>query len=129
MKTRSRRAGRAYVAPRLSPDGTRVALEVRDQESDIWVWDFARETLTRVTFDPGLEQAPTWMPDGRRMVFSSQAAMRGACVSLLASGRWDGHCGASDRESESDDAVPVVGLARRHTRPVPRRLGPRPPPT
>ena len=64
--------GRAYVAPRLSPDGARVALEVRDQNNDIWVFDFARETLTRVTFDPGLEAAPTWMPDGRRMVFSSQ---------------------------------------------------------
>ena len=57
---------RAYVAPRLSPDGTRVALEIRDQENDIWVWDFVRETLTRVTHDPGIDWAPAWMPDGRR---------------------------------------------------------------
>ena len=64
---------RAYVSPRLSPDGTRVALDIRDQENDIWVWDFARETLTRVTSDPGVDQAPAWMPDGRRLVFSSQA--------------------------------------------------------
>ena len=64
---------RAYLSPRLSPDGTRVALEIRDQENDIWVWDFARETLTRVTSDPGIDQAPVWMPDGRRLVFSSQA--------------------------------------------------------
>ena len=64
---------RAYVYPRLSPDGTRVALDIRDQENDIWVWDFARETLTRVTFDPGLDRAPAWTPDGRRVVFSSQA--------------------------------------------------------
>ena len=63
---------RAYVAPRLSPDGARVALEVRDQDNDIWVFDLARETLTRVTFDPGLDAAPAWMPDGRRIVFSSQ---------------------------------------------------------
>ena len=28
---------RAYTNPRLSPDGTRVALDVRDQEEDIWV--------------------------------------------------------------------------------------------
>src|SRR5262249_20924291 len=54
----------AYISPRLSPDGTRVAVEIRDQENDIWVFDFARETLTRVTFAPGLDQAPTWMPDG-----------------------------------------------------------------
>ena len=37
------------------------------------MWDFARETLTRVTFDPGLDRGPVWMPDGRRIVFSSQS--------------------------------------------------------
>ena len=63
---------RAYVSPRLSPDGTRVAVDIRDQESDIWVWDFARENLTRVTLDPGIDQAPVWTPNGRRLVFSSQ---------------------------------------------------------
>jgi serine/threonine-protein kinase len=36
---------RAYVYPRLSPDGTKVALEVRDQDLDIWIWDFAHEAL------------------------------------------------------------------------------------
>src|SRR5205814_10692736 len=29
---------RAYTYPRLSPDGTRVAMWANDQESDIWVW-------------------------------------------------------------------------------------------
>jgi hypothetical protein len=28
---------RAYLYPRLSPDGTRVALDIRDQENDIWI--------------------------------------------------------------------------------------------
>ena len=73
-KKRSRRLRPAPMStPRLSPDGTRVALDIRDQENDVWVWDFARETLTRVTSDPGIDQAPVWMPDGRRLVFSSQA--------------------------------------------------------
>ena len=36
---------------RISPDGTMVALDLRDQENDIWTWDLARETLTRLTFD------------------------------------------------------------------------------
>jgi serine/threonine-protein kinase len=62
---------RAYTAPRLSPDGTRVALEISDQEQDLWIWDLGRETLTRLTFDSGADQAPVWTPDGRRIIFSS----------------------------------------------------------
>jgi len=47
---------RAYRHARLSPDGTRIALDVRDQEDDIWVWDIARQTLTRLTVDPGMNR-------------------------------------------------------------------------
>ena len=65
---------RAYLYPRLSPDGTRVALDVRDQELDIWIWDLARETLTRFTFDPRADTHPVWTPDGQRVVFRSQRA-------------------------------------------------------
>jgi len=61
---------RAYVYPRISPDGTRVALDIRDQEQDIWVWDLGRETLTRFTFDPAADIAPIWTPDGHRIAFS-----------------------------------------------------------
>ena len=64
---------RRYLYPRLSPDGTRVALDVRDQELDVWIWDLARETLTRLTFDPGQDQYPVWTPDGTQVVFSSTA--------------------------------------------------------
>ena len=49
---------RAYLYPRLSPDGTRVAVSHTDQERDIWVWDLGRTTLTRVTFDPGFDRYP-----------------------------------------------------------------------
>ena len=62
---------RAYRYARLSPDGTRVALDVRDEQNDIWVWDLARHTLTRLTFDPGLNRGGVWTPDGRRIVFSA----------------------------------------------------------
>ena len=61
----------SYQGPRISPDGTRVAVEVRDQENDIWIWDLARETLTRLTFDPALDIYPTWTPDGTRVAFAS----------------------------------------------------------
>jgi serine/threonine-protein kinase len=62
---------RAYLYPRLSPDGTRVALDIRDQDNDIWIWNIGRETLTRFTVDPALDRFPVWMPDGRRLVFTS----------------------------------------------------------
>jgi serine/threonine-protein kinase len=62
---------RAFDEPRISPDGTRVAVSVVDQENDIWVWDLTRETLTRLTIDPAKDTSPVWTPDGRRVVFSS----------------------------------------------------------
>ena len=62
---------RDYRYPRMSPDGTRVALDIRDQEQDIWIWNLARETLTRLTFNSGMDQYPVWTPDSQRIVFSS----------------------------------------------------------
>ena len=51
---------RAYQYLRISPDGTRVAIDVRDQERDIWLWEFSRSTLTRFTFDPTPDRFPVW---------------------------------------------------------------------
>jgi len=64
---------REYVYPRISPDGTRVAvaIDVRNQENDVWIWDLARESLTRLTFDPGFDEPPAWTPDSRRIAFAS----------------------------------------------------------
>jgi serine/threonine-protein kinase len=64
---------RSYVNPRLAPDGSRLALEIQDdnQNRDIWVWDLRRRTLTPVTSDPTAEREPVWTPDGQRLIFSS----------------------------------------------------------
>jgi eukaryotic-like serine/threonine-protein kinase len=65
---------RAYVYPRLSPDGTRIALTIADQEYDLWVWDLVRETpLTRLTFGPAFEVGAVWTPNGQSVIFSSGA--------------------------------------------------------
>jgi serine/threonine-protein kinase len=63
---------RAYSNGRISPDGTRVAMAISDQENDIWIWDLMRRTLTRLTVDPGLNRSIAWTPDGRRLAFSAQ---------------------------------------------------------
>jgi serine/threonine-protein kinase len=63
---------RAYTYARLSPDGTRIALDARDQENDIWIWDLSRETLQRLTTDPGLNRLPVWSADSTRIAFTAE---------------------------------------------------------
>jgi serine/threonine-protein kinase len=50
---------RRFNSARLSPDGQRIALGI---EFDIWVYDIARDTLTRLTFE-GTNNAPVWTSD------------------------------------------------------------------
>jgi serine/threonine-protein kinase len=62
----------AYVYPRISPDGTRVALDVAElPERDIHLWDLRRKVLERFTLDPAGNALPAWNPDGRYLVFAS----------------------------------------------------------
>jgi len=61
-----------YIAPRLSPDGRRIAVEVDEPDlvnSDVWVYDMAQHTRTRLTFDQSAHR-PIWTPDGKRIVYS-----------------------------------------------------------
>jgi serine/threonine-protein kinase len=62
---------RAYTLPRLSPDGTRVAVASLDEESDVWIWDFEKERLMRLTSGPAVEYSLAWRPDGRQVIFRS----------------------------------------------------------
>jgi serine/threonine protein kinase len=65
---------RAFANPRLSPDGTRIAVTSNDDEHDIWIYDIAKESLARLTFGPAREADPVWTPDNRHVLFSSVAA-------------------------------------------------------
>jgi hypothetical protein len=60
---------RAFVYPKLSPDGTKIAVSAQDDQQDIWIWDLVRARMTRFTFDPAAEFCPIWTPDGRSIVF------------------------------------------------------------
>ena len=61
---------RAYVSPRISPDGSRVAMFTLP-DLDVWILNVARATLTRFTFDPDPDTFPLWTPDSSRIVFNS----------------------------------------------------------
>ena len=62
---------RQYGVARLSPDGTRVAVDIRTPGSDVWVWDLARKTLTPLNLDPAVDLAPVWTQDSRKILWSS----------------------------------------------------------
>jgi serine/threonine-protein kinase len=64
---------RSYLYPRLSPDGQKIAVSVGGNALDVWVYDVVRNTPTRLTFG-GRNEFPIWSPDGRRIVYASDAA-------------------------------------------------------
>jgi len=59
-------------APRISPEGQRVAVNMEGATNHVWVQDFSRGTLTRLTF-AWSNEVPIWTPDGKRLAFSSDA--------------------------------------------------------
>ena len=62
-----------YYRPRISPDGETVALDVQSSGNrDVWLWDFAAETLARVTDDAGRDSGAVWTPDGLGIILSSE---------------------------------------------------------
>jgi serine/threonine-protein kinase len=60
-----------YIYPRVSPDGTRVAIDVNLTNRDIWIWNLERATLARLTDGPTEDMTPIWSPDSRRVFFAS----------------------------------------------------------
>jgi serine/threonine-protein kinase len=78
--------------PQFSPDGRRIAFQIDDNANNgVWVYDWARDSLSRLTVDPANSAKPVWTPDGRRIVFrSNRAAGRNSGVYNLYWQRADG---------------------------------------
>jgi serine/threonine-protein kinase len=66
---------RPYVGAAIAPDGSRIALAIREQgNADIWVASPSRQTMTQLTADATNETLPVWSPDGQSILFQSDRA-------------------------------------------------------
>ena len=64
-----------YRSPTFSPDGRQLAVEIYDtQEQDVWVYDWQRDMMSRVTSDAGSQVGAVWSPDGGRIAYASRPA-------------------------------------------------------
>jgi serine/threonine-protein kinase len=56
-----------FFAPRLSPDGQRIAYATTGREWQVWVYDLGRGTNSRLSGE-GMATFPIWTPDGKRLL-------------------------------------------------------------
>ena len=57
-----------YRDVRVSPEGQRLALATQD---DLWIYSFARESMSKLTTDSAGGTSPLWTRDGQRVIFTS----------------------------------------------------------
>jgi Tol biopolymer transport system component/predicted Ser/Thr protein kinase len=69
----------AYIGLSLAPGAERMAMVRADvagtgrQNFDVWLREFSRGVMTRLTFDPADYRTPVWSPDGKYVAFVSDA--------------------------------------------------------
>jgi serine/threonine-protein kinase len=105
---------RAYTYPRLSPDGSRLAVTFPDEKEnmDIWILNLESQTWARLTSDPSRDTEPTWTPDGQRIIFTSTRTGEIGLFSQAANGT-----GTAERLSELNrqgSALPALSPDGRH---------------
>ena len=62
--------GESLEEPRVAPDGRSAIVSLRSRSSDLWLYDFARRALGRLTFE-GENFAGIWGPGPSTVTFSS----------------------------------------------------------
>ena len=62
---------RSYQNLGFSPDGEQVAVEIREELQDLYIWNVGRESLTRLTSGAAKDNYPVWTRDGRSVIYSS----------------------------------------------------------
>ena len=75
-----------YTTPRISPDGSKLAITVGTPgsiDTDIWIYDFRTEVFTRTTFERRMSNA-IWSKDGKKLYYHSGSG--GLMVKLVDGG-------------------------------------------
>ena len=101
-----------YGNPRLSPDGTRVSVDIRSANSmgDVWVFELGRSGGTRLTAEGGRDFGAEWTPDGKELIFSSErpffdlyrrAADASQPAQPLLTGTYDHYTGSVSRDGKT----------------------------
>ncbi len=95
---------RAYSLPRVSPDGTRIAVTMKESGQDIHLWDIAHGVLRQLTFNPSPNTTMAWLTSERvrTRVWSTAGGRRSSCVPTVSG------CAAAHKR---DALVPVHRLA------------------
>jgi serine/threonine-protein kinase len=71
---------RDFASPRLSPDGSRIAVTVGDQDkSAIWIYDLATTTFSSLSTVEGA-MSPSWTSDGKRVVYAGRGEYERSAV-------------------------------------------------
>ena len=60
----------AFLLPRLSPDGRRIAVTILNRRMDVWVFEIATSTWTQLTRG-GDNYNAEWTADGSQLVYVS----------------------------------------------------------
>jgi eukaryotic-like serine/threonine-protein kinase len=79
-----------HITPRISPDGTKVAVMTADAPAggtDLWILDLQYDRRFRITQKSGLFSTPTWAPDSKKLAFTCQVkSVADLCVKSLLTG-------------------------------------------
>ena len=103
----------AYIYPTISPDATRLALNVHDDRYSssysIWTWNFQTSTLNRITLDKKDVRYAIWTSDGKRLIFSQSVPGGRQLMWANADGSGSGEAVSQVLENQFPMAAPLDG--------------------
>jgi Tol biopolymer transport system component len=90
-----------YSHPRVSPDGARLSVTVQSgSDTNVWIYEWASHRFSRFPFPNGDSNNAIWTPDGKHLIFFSNAQTPGPGI----------YCMRADGVGEAVRLVDGTGL-------------------